>query len=222
MAPPAAEPGSEQPEQQIVRIFPPSPEAWSQLCLQLLRTAEARRLGVEYEGAPPGFLAADAALHAVLDYLQACDGLMREGAVASLFELRAAIHDLKEGRHPALLKPHSRDGRPATRGAKAAIIGIAARAMTELVESGIPVPAAADAVCRALKKGRAIGWREVKPVTVKNWRARCEAGPGSDIAEKAILHYVGPLLPGMGDTPARRAENLLTILAEAQVRGFGE
>ena len=218
MTPPRSD--KRQPTAHVVTT--PSHESWLRLCGALIQAAHTERYGHEYEGAPAGFMAAESAVDAILVYLQGCDGLMQAGAIAPVLRLRSALRDLQEGRQPDLLRPRSRGGRPDTDHRKAAVIGLAARAMTELIASGLPVTAAAGKVCDAMRSGRAIGWQSVKPTTIRNWRSRCEEGPGADIAPEAIRHYREPLPPGMGDTPGVRANNLLAVLSEATRRGFGE
>lgn len=207
---------------QLQAVPRPPAQAWRQLCASLLQIAENEREGLEYEGAPPGFMASEAALHAVLTFLQSSDGLMRAGAVVPVLRLRAAVRDLQEGRQPALLKPRSRGGRPGTDHRSATIIGFAARALDELVTSGAAVNDAARTVCECMRKGRAIGWQAIKPATIKNWRNRCREGEGADIAPLAIKHFREPLPRGMGATAAIRGQNLLLVLSEAAKRGLGE
>ncbi|WP_284256680.1 hypothetical protein [Acidocella aquatica] len=200
----------------------PELSEWARLCTSLITSHQHHEAGVEYDGAPSGFAAAEQSLGAVIEYLSNAPGLLQAGALLPLGRLLEALRDLDEGRKVPLLATRTASKRPTTARRRAAMIGMAARCMTELVDSGDTVPLAAKKVCAALKAGEAIDWKKLTVQTVQNWRARCEEGEGADIAPHALLRYREPLPPGMGDTPALRAKSLLLVLSEAKRRGLGE
>ena len=200
-----------------------SQEAWATLYGSLRQAIEIQKAGGEFDNAPTGAMAAEAGLQAVVDFLQACPELMQAGAVGPLTVLSAALRDLQKGKRPSFLLPRNvTGGRPGTGEARAAVIGFAARAMKELMDAGETAPEAAKAVHKAIKVGKAAGWKKTSPATIKNWRARCEEGPGPDISSRAIEHYKAPLPQDMGDTPTVRAKNLIKVLSESSARGLGE
>ncbi|MDQ6702870.1 MAG: hypothetical protein M3Z96_07085 [Pseudomonadota bacterium] len=114
---------------------------------------------------------------------------MKGGDLAPLIRLHAAIIDLANGRQSDLFVPVSKKpGLPGKGVAHAAVQGIAARALAELVDSGEPVKQAAGKVANALRKGRK-DMRNVTWETVKNWRSRLDEGPGArGTPEDALIH----------------------------------
>jgi hypothetical protein len=211
----------------LLTKLPPIPTgAWGKLWAVLLDAAYHEKHGLEYPDAPAGFMATEAALQGVIGFLQLFDGLMQESAVIPLMRLAEALRELQEGKKPALLSPRLKGGRPGTDRRQASVIGFAARAMTELMESGQTARAASDKVCAAIKTGKVSGWRDIKRRTVQDWRARCMEGEPNPsrpaISPEAWQHYNAPLPPGMGNTPAERAEKLLFILRTGSARGLSE
>lgn len=88
----------------LLTKLPPIPAAaWAKLWAGLLDATDHEKQGVEYPNAPPGFMATEAALQAVIGFLLSFDGLTKEGAVIPLLRLAEALRDLDEGRKPALL-----------------------------------------------------------------------------------------------------------------------
>ena len=173
-------------------------------------------------------MATEAALQAVIEFLLSFEGLMRESAVIPLIRLAAALRELQDGKKPALLAPRPRPkgGRPGTDLRQAAVIGLAARAMTELMEAGQTARAASDKVCAAIKAGKVVGWQRIKPRTVQAWRARCMEGEPDPlrpaISRDAWRQYNERLSPDMGNTPADRAERLLFVLRTGGARGLSD
>lgn len=211
----------------LLTKLPPVPTgAWGKLWAVLLDAAYHEKHGLEYPDAPAGFMATEAALQGVIGFLQSFDGLMQESAVIPLMRLAEALRELQEGKKPALLSPRLKGGRPGTDYRQAAVIGFAARAMTELMQSGQTARAASEKVCAAIRAGQVIGWKDIKRRTVQDWRARCMEGEPNPlrpaISREAWRHYSEPLPPGMGTTPAERAEALLFILSSGSARGMGE
>jgi hypothetical protein len=193
---------------------------------KLIDAARLEKAGLEYEGAPPGFAATEAALQAVVGFLQSCDGLMRESAVIPISRLSTALRDLDEGRSPPLLAPAPKNGRATTDHRKATMIGMAARCLDEMMQSGVQSDSAARTIVAALRKGGAVDADAITPAKLKNWRARCREGEPAisrgAISRDAAKHFREPLPPGMGDTPASRADSLLRVFREASARGMGE
>lgn len=211
----------------LLSRLPPIPApVWAKLYAGLLDAVHYEKQGLEYPDAPAGFMATEAALQAVIGFLQSFDGLMQESAVIPLLRLSEALHELEDGKKPALLAPRPKGGRPGTDRRQAAVIGFAARAMTELMLAGQNARAASDKVCAVIKAGKVAGWQDIKRRTVQDWRARCMEGEPNPlrpaISHEAWRHYSEPLPPDMGDTPAERAEKLLFILRTGSARGLGE
>jgi hypothetical protein len=208
----------------LLTKLPPIPTgAWGRLWAVLLDAADHEKHGFEYPDAPPGFMATEAALQGVIDFLQSFDGLMQEGAVIPLVRLAVALRELREGQKPSLLAPRPKGGNPGTGLREAAVIGFAARAMTELMAAGQSARAASEKVCTALRAGQVLGWKDIKRRTIQDWRARCMEGEPNPsrpaISREAWRYYSEPLPAGMGTTAAERAEALLSVLSAGSARG---
>lgn len=214
------------PPGEHLKVPPIDPIAWAMLYGGLIDAARLEKAGLEYPDAPTGFMATEAALQAVVAFLQSCDGLMQESAVIPLNRLSVALRDLREGRSPPLLAPAPKNGRASTDHRRAMMIGMAARCLDELMESGERPDTSARTVSDALRKGGAVDAEAVTPTKIKNWRARCREGEPAisrgAISPDAWKHFREPLPPGMGDTPAQRAASLLKVLREASARGMGD
>lgn len=211
----------------LLTKLPPIPAAaWSKLWAGLLDATYREKQGFDYPDAPPGFMASEGALRAVNEFLVSFDGLMKEGALIPLLRLAEALRDLDEGRKPALLASRPKGGRPGTDYRRSAVIGYAARCLTELMAAGEGADAAARKVVAAARAGGAVGAEAMTAAKIKNWRARCMEGePGANratISHLAWRHYAEPLSPDLGATPAERGEKLLFMLSTASARGLGE
>lgn len=205
-----------------VPLIPAS--AWIALYSDLLETAHHEKQGFEDPDTPPGFMATKLALLAVVSFLQSFDGLLQAGATTPLYRLSVALQDIQEGRKPPLLAPR-KGTNPGTDRTQARVQGFAALAMNELMKAGDTARSASDKVCAAIKKGRCRGWQKIDQNTVKNWRYRCEEGKPATVRPR-ISHdaqriYSEGLPPGMGATPAKRAEILLFMLSAGSMRGMG-
>ncbi|MDE8345222.1 MAG: hypothetical protein POH28_03450, partial [Acidocella sp.] len=133
-----------------VRVPPIDRIAWARLYGELMQISVDNRAGIDPPGCPPGFMAAEAGLQAVVRFLSQVPELMTPGAVAPLSRLSAAMADLREGRAPPLLAPRPKPHRASRCSHDAAVVGFAARCMSELMEAATPAPQAAKAVAAAL------------------------------------------------------------------------
>jgi hypothetical protein len=178
--------------------------------------AEIERRGLRNAELPPGVTGPERAQRAVLRFLQQQDCVMQHNAAAPILRLNSAISDLADGRVSPMFRPvNRRPGRRTTSRVEALIMGMAARAMSELMEAGATLDEAARQVAQAIRAGGVIGHKKISAATVKNWRARIMEGPGAAPPE-AIAHFREPLWPDA--TAARRGKNLLTVLRQAGAR----
>jgi hypothetical protein len=192
----------------------PQPNDWADFIAMLRHSAELDRQGYAHPGMPENATGCVHALKAVISLLQRQPGLMRRGDLALLLRLHGALVDLAAGRASPIFKPvHRAAGAPGKGATFAHIQGLAARALAELVDGGMPVRDAAQRVARALKTGRK-DMGDVTPETIINWRERIEQGPGPGAPEDAIRSFLEPLPPSMGDTPLKRGNNLVKVLKE--------
>ncbi len=197
---------------------PPDLQDWADLVVLLRWAADLDRRGYRNSALPLGMTAVEYGLRALLFFLQKQQHLMNRNAVAPFLRLHGAIVDLADGRISPLFRP-VRSGRPGAPGKsqiESMIMGLSARAMTQLMNvDGVPMDQAARQVAHAIRLGRIVGYGKVKAETVKNWRARIMEGPGS-APKLAIDHYNEPLPAGMS------AKDLLARLGKAGARYWAE
>jgi hypothetical protein len=193
----------------------PSPDDWADFIAHVRWAAELDRIGAMNKDLPDRLTSIDYMLRAFLTCFLKISVLGKNGNLAPLMRLRAAIVDLANGRQSELFTPvNKKPGHPGKGVALAYVQGFAARALSELVDSGEPVKTAAGRVANALRKGRK-DMRGVDSNTIKNWRARLEEGPNARGApDDALKQYLAPLPPGIGTTSKLRGESLLKALRE--------
>ena len=192
----------------------PSSDDWAHLYVALVWAADLERRGARNPELPAGATAPEQALRAVNSFLARSPMLVHLGALAPLFRLHSGIIDLADGRVPSIFKPvNKRGGSPGAR-VPPVVVGLAARAMEELIEAGNARIHAARQVARTLQLA---GYRKVTPETIANWRDGCNEGPGGRVADDAVKCFRDPLPAEMGDTPVQRATALLKHLKRAQV-----
>lgn len=174
---------------------------------------ELDRIGAANKDLPDGLTSIERMIMALLTCFSTIPVLREDGALAPLMRLHAAIVDLAAGRQSELFVPViKKPGNPGKGVAHAAVQGFAARALTELVDSGEPVEQAADRVARAVREGRK-DMGDVAGKTVKHWRARCKEGPGArGVPDDALEHYRATL--DIYGTSKSRGEYLLKALRE--------
>jgi hypothetical protein len=192
---------------------PPSPDFWADLYASLVWAAELERCGARNAELPEGATTSEYALHAVIAFLQATPSLNRLAAIGPLLRLDTALVELADGRVSPMFKPVKKRGGSPGAGVPPVAIGLAARAMDELIRAGSGRSEAARQVAIALQTA---GYRRVSAKTVANWRDGCNEGPGGRVPGDAVKSFRDPLPPGMGDTPARRAASLLERLKRAR------
>jgi hypothetical protein len=192
-----------------VRDEPPKLLDLAELYCLLTAAAELDKRGTVLHNLPPGMTGPERALQAVTRFLLK-QPQMRSGAVAPLIRLLAAMGDLANGTVSPMFQPRQRPrGQPHKAQANAAVIGLAARTLTELMNAGEKEENAARRVASVLKE---------RAATIKNWR-RTILRSRSEL-EAAAAYYHEPLPPpDLGDTPGDRAKNLLTRLA-ARAQGL--
>jgi hypothetical protein len=201
-----------------LRDLPPPNELrenFADLIAAMRWASELDRIGAANKDLPDKLTSTEYMLRALLTCFLTVPTLLKDGHLAPLMRLKAAIVDLADGRQSDLFKPLIKNvGHPGKGTAHTAIQGLAARALDELVDSGEPVKQASDRVADAVRKGRR-DMRDVTGVTVRNWRARLEEGPGArGVQVAAWQHYRAPLPPDLGGTSKIRGESLLKALRE--------
>ena len=186
----------------------PKATDWAVLVAGLRWAAEVGRRGGEAGDAPPGTTASRLALKAVLAFLEKQDCVMRHGASMPLAKIQGALTDLAQGRVSPMFKPPVKaNGNPGKGKGESLRMGIAARAMSELMDGGDSEDDAARQVAGALGG-------KMRPATVRNWRARLNQGPGPGAPQEAIDHFKAPLPSWPDSTPTMRGKRLLEILKE--------
>ena len=188
-------------------------ENFADLIVAMRWASELDRIGAANKDLPDRLTSTEYTLRALLACFSTIPVLMKDGALAPLMRLQAAIVDLAAGRQSDLFVPViKKPGHPGKGVAHTTIQGIAARAFAELVDSGEPVKQASDRVANAVRKGRK-DMRDVAGETVRNWRKRLDEGPGG-APDNALQHYIAPLPPEIGSTSKIRGETLLKVLRE--------
>jgi hypothetical protein len=197
----------------------PKVSDWADLVAGLRWAADTAGWGEEEApNFPPGSIAPRLALKAIISFLCKQDCVRNHGAVLPLVQLAGGLVDLGDGIANPIFKPAAWKPDQRRKGRTDMMtMGLAARAVTELMDGGVPLRDATRSVANALRSGKVQGSRKVNAETVKNWRARIEEGGGS-APQDAIDHYKGPLPDEFGHTPKQRGENLLRLFRE---RGRG-
>jgi hypothetical protein len=194
---------------------PPQPSDWAHLTAMLRHAAEMGRKGVGHPDLPPGMTEIQKSLFAVIEFLQKQPVLMHDDAVGPLLRLQSAILDLANGKASPLFKPVTRKaGSPGIGSGEAMVIGLAAKAMSLLMEAGEDKKAASLKVAIALRASGG-NYKDTKAKTVADWRDRIHEGAGSGrISDLAIETYNHPLEVGT------KAAHLLGALRQATARGL--
>jgi hypothetical protein len=147
------------------------------------------------------------ALRSILAFLQTQDCVMRHGASGPLLRLQSAILDLADGRVSPMFKPMKKPkGHPGMGREEAYRVGMAAQAMSLLMEGGESEDSAAREVARELGIKKA--------ATVKNWRTRLSQGPGPGAPRDALELFNTPLEPWPGSTPKMRGKRILELMKD--------
>jgi hypothetical protein len=192
-------------------------DRWADLCAFLAWIAEQDRRGAANPELPEGATTSELALRMVLTFLEEQSPfLARRGALAPLLRLDRAIVNLANGRVSPILKPvvKNRGGNPGM-GVPDEVIEFAARAMDELIQADFEHDKAAEMVATTLQTS---GYCKVTAETITNWRDGCKEGSGGRrVSDLVAAQFRKPLPPHMGNTPARRAANLLKLLKRARV-----
>jgi hypothetical protein len=195
-----------------LRDLPPPQELaehFAELIAAMRWASELDRIGAANKELPDKLTSIEYMLRSLLTCFSTIPVLMKDGALAPLMRLRAAIVDLADGRQSELFVPIiKKPGNPGKGVVHTALQGLAARALAELA-----IKQASDRVANALRKGRK-DMRDVTGETVKNWRKRLDEGPDGGAPDDALQHYIAPLPPEFGDTSKIRGERLLKALRE--------
>jgi hypothetical protein len=197
---------------QLPKLLLPSPSAWAKLILDLGAVTEQARHDAERDGEPIELLQPEGVLLAFMAFLKAEPMLAQTGADEALLPLLVSVRELAEGGNPSLLRPFVK-GRPRKGYDAAFAIGMAARAMNELMKAGERPEIAAGKVAKALKQGAPDQFSKITKATIKNWRNRCLEGDGAPIEEGAVKHFNATIPPELGQTHAEIAASLLIILS---------
>lgn len=189
---------------------PPHPKNWHVFVGRLRRAAEDfRHVGASEDSQLA--LIRDVAV-AATDFMGGEVALADPQVRASLMPLLRAIADVQQGRRPSLFNPPRLPKRPPLSVAQANTAGAAAKALTELMNSGTSVNAASEKVSRAVRSGRCAGFEKCRGATVRGWRNRIHEGEGS-ISTFAIKQYHSALPPHVSELSAsERARFILDSL----------
>jgi len=192
----------------------PTPQEFADLIAAMRWGAELDRIGAANKELPDRVTSIEYMLRMLTTFFSASRVLEGNG-IAPLIRLHAAIVDLANGRQSELLVPViKKPGHPGKGVTHALTQALAARALSELVDSGEPLDQAANRVAQALRKGRK-DMHDVTGTKVKNWRARLQEGPGArGVSDDALKHYLAPLPANFGSTSKMRGENLLKVFRE--------
>jgi hypothetical protein len=165
------------------------------------------------DGASPELRSAQCLVHNIAKLLhEQTFFAKRPELCAPLLRVSNALFELNHGRVSPLFKPIQRKGHsPGQPNAHALLKGHAARALSELMASGMPIDDAATKIAMALKQASKKGLRPVTARTVINWRERFEQGPGPG-APQAALHVYSRNPGPPGGTPLERGLGLVEEL----------
>ncbi len=194
---------------------PPALDDWADFTSMLRHAAAIGRSGKSNPQLPPGMTEIEMSLRTVVGFLQKQPLLMGEAAVGPLLRLHGAISDLAIGKISPLFKPAKRPANnPGKGGGDSMIMGMAAKTMSMLMESGSSEVTAAQKVAAALRANGG-DYSGIRGSTVKGWRDRIRVGPGGKAPDMAIQHYQTALPDGM------TATWLLDALRKLRDRGIG-
>jgi hypothetical protein len=188
----------------------PSEKSWIQLVYGLRHAAEISRAEKPVTG-QPGLRSAWLAMDYIWEFLCQQRAFLEDPqAIAPVARLRGALGDLPSGHVDPMLKVQKRAGDTSN---LAIVKGLAARALGELILSGVPIDEAAPRVAKACG---ALGGRKVADKEVKNWRYRFRGkpGPGAPKGGPGRFAYERPMLE---ETPGQRADVLLKELREIDI-----
>jgi hypothetical protein len=191
----------------------PAPEEWADFIVSLKCAVELDRLGSKAEdlNLPEGMTAAQKSVYAILCLLKP-RALVHDAYLSPLAKLHDAIVDLENGRVSDLFKPRKRrPGNPGKGVGYEVIQGLAARALTELIDGGDDPKLSAGRIATVLR-GIRKAMKNVTGETVTNWRERIMQGPGPGAPGWTIAHYNAALPENFGHTPKERGETLLLAL----------
>lgn len=150
------------------------------------------------------------ALKTVLLVLLRQPHLVQHGATWPLDQLLAAIWDLKQGRVAPIFKPtKQKTGHPGTSNDHGRVMGMAARALSELIDGQVPPRDAATQVAAVVRN--IPGFKKVTAAKVTNWRERIMQGPGPGAPQVAINYY-RMSRQHKEWTPKQRGEGLIRAL----------
>ena len=130
----------------------------------------------------------------------------------ALAMLAMALMDVSHGRRADLFEVPKAPGRPSMQTVETQVMGLTAKAMTELMRSGVARDDAAQQAARAAKAGRCAGHGKIDAAMVKGWRDRLEQGPAPGTPNWALARYNAPYPSSITPDPRVRAEFLLTLL----------
>lgn len=193
----------------------PDPSSWARLMEDLHRAAEIDQ-NEPADADMPGHAASWVALHHLYAFLLAQPAIATSPDIlAPLARLTSAMVDLRHGRVSPMFKPKRGRGRPPNSSAFEIVKGTAARAMSELMDSGMSKRDASEAVARTCAKVR--GNDAITATQVEGWRDTYEAGAGRGAPEDGpgLLAYKRAIPTEFGATSSERAQGLLEALRAA-------
>jgi hypothetical protein len=194
---------------QEVRQSPPARSDVAEM-IAFISTAATRERDNGSKGkAPDEREAIELCLQAVLRFLMKQPGLMERGDYQPLMRLNAALCDLKVGKSSELFEPAKKPkgGHPGGGITYDHLKGIAAQALSRLIEAGDDKKEAAERVARSCPKNMG----KVNAKKVINWRALLMMGVGPGASEIAVQSFLDPV---PGSTPRAQGELILKILAK--------
>lgn len=197
---------------QEARENPPNIDEWAALVASLRYAAEMERRGAKDSRLPEGMTSAATALHSMLSFIVGHEFLKKDRVQAPLFRFFAAIVDISEGKKPTLFTPVVKlSHRPGDGAVQANVKGLCSRAMTELMNAGMPLKDAAEEVSKAARFGRVRGHDKLSAKKIQDWRDQIMTGAGS-ASPVAIERYNAPLPQEVGNTALARAQWLLNAI----------
>lgn len=203
---------------QEARENPPDIEEWAVLVASLRFAAEVERRGEEDARLPKGMTSVVRGVRAMANFIIGHQNLKEDRLHAPLFRFFAAIVDLSEEKTPVIFKPVKsngpRPGRPGADAVQANVQGVCSRAMTELMDSGLPLKDAAKKVMKAATAGGARGHAALSAQKIQDWRDQIMAGHGA-ASPIAIARYHALLPAAAGNTARERSEWLLASLEKS-------
>jgi hypothetical protein len=190
----------------------PLPVEIAELMVRLRWNTELHKRELKNPDLPLNLTVCEQSVRAIIQFLNANNYAQEYECSIPFMLLNSAFVDIAYGKSSKLFKPRRRNGRPPNDVAYETAKGLAAKALSELIEAGENGDEAADRVARVLQKFRRDDIRKVSGRTVTNWRATLMQGPGPGASAAALFQYKTPLPANFGDTPKARGENLLNRL----------